>query len=96
VFGNLFDNAIEAETKEKLKEIRLSVDMFGSYLHIVIQNRISKQVLINGKLPETSKSEKKNHGIGMHNVIDTVNIRNGVIEFYEQDGWFIADVLLPI
>lgn len=96
VFGNLFDNAIEAEMKEEIKEIRLSVDMFGTYLHIVIQNRISKQILINGELPETSKSDKKNHGIGMHNIIDTVNSRNGAIEFYEQDGWFIADVLLSI
>ena len=96
VFGNLFDNAIEAEIREEVKEIRLSVDMFGTNLHIVIQNRISKQVLINGKLPKTSKLDKKRHGIGMNNIIDTVNSRNGAVEFYEQDDWFIADVLLPI
>ena len=96
VFGNLFDNAIEAEIREEVKEIRLSVDMFGTNLHKVIQNRISKQVLINGKLPKTSKLDKKRHGIGMNNIIDTVNSRNGAVEFYEQDDWFIADVLLPI
>lgn len=96
VFGNLIDNAIEAELNEELKEIRLSVDMFGTYLHIVIQNRISKPILINGVLPETSKKDKKKHGIGMNNVIDTVNSQNGAIELYEQDGWFVVDVLIAI
>ena len=95
VFGNLIDNAIEAEMKEETKEIRLSVDMFGSYLHIIIQNRISKQVLVNGRLPETSKEDKKYHGIGTGSIIDTVKSSNGAIEFYEKDGWFVADVLLP-
>lgn len=70
--------------------------MFGSYLHIIIQNRISKPVLINGELPKTSKEDKKHHGIGTGNIIDTVKSSNGAIEFYEQDDWFVADVLLPV
>lgn len=70
--------------------------MFGSYLHIIIQNRISKPVLINGELPKTSKEDKKHHGIGTGNIIDTVKSSKGAIEFYEQDDWFVADVLLPV
>lgn len=96
IFGNLLDNAIEAEKKEQEKEIRLSIEMQGTYLRIIIQNFISTPILIHGKIPKTSKSDKINHGLGTDNIIDTVNQNNGFIEFYEQDNWFIVDVLLPI
>lgn len=96
IFGNLIDNAIEAERKEEHKEIRLSIELFGTYLKISIQNSISSPVLINGQIPKTSKSDKQNHGLGIQSVIDTVNQNNGAIDFYEQDGWLIADVLMAI
>lgn len=96
VFGNLMDNAIEAEKKETNKEIRLSIELQGSYLRITIQNNISSEVLVNGKLPKTSKSDKINHGLGIESINNTVSKNNGAIEFYEQDGWFISDVLMPI
>ena len=34
VFGNLMDNAIEAEKAEQEKKIRLSLESKGAYLHI--------------------------------------------------------------
>jgi len=65
-------------------------------LRITIQNNISSEVLVNGKLPKTSKSDKINHGLGIESINNTVSKNNGAIEFYEQDGWFISDVLMPI
>lgn len=96
VFGNLMDNAIEAEKTEANKEIRLSIELQGSYLRITIQNSISSEVLVNGKLPKTSKLDKINHGLGIESINNTVSKNNGAIEFYEQDGWFVSDVLMPI
>lgn len=95
VFGNLIDNAIEAERKETQKEIRLAVESDGINIRITIQNRIRKPILINGQLPETSKKDKQNHGLGMYSVIETVTRHNGAIDFYEQDGWIVANVLIP-
>lgn len=95
VFGNLLDNAIEAERKEDNKEIRLAVETKGSLLHIVVQNRIHEPVLINGKLPKTDKKDSENHGIGVANIISTVSQQNGSIDIYEKDEWFVVDVLLP-
>jgi signal transduction histidine kinase len=94
IFGNLMDNAIEAEKEEKNKEIRLSVETLGTYLHITIQNRIHKPVIINGELPQTTKNDKLNHGLGMYSVSETIAHNNGVIEYYEKDNWFIVDVLM--
>ena len=94
VFGNIMDNAIEAEKKESQKEIRLSLESKGAYLHITVQNRIKDPVLVNGKLPVTAKSDKRNHGLGMYSVTETVTQNNGAIHIYEKDGWFIVDVLM--
>lgn len=94
VFGNLMDNAIEAEKAEPQKEIRFSLESTGDYLHIKVQNRIHKPILLNGKLPYTSKKDKHNHGLGMYSVTETVAQSNGAINIYEKDGWFIVDILM--
>lgn len=95
IFGNLFDNAIEAERKEKNKEIRLLIETLGSYLHITIQNRISTSVINDGKFPGTSKKDKGDHGLGLISVNETVNNYGGAIEFCESNGWLVVDVLIP-
>lgn len=94
VLGNLMDNAIEAERKEREKEIRISVEIEGDYLHITVQNRIHAPVLMEGKLPETSKKDKHNHGLGMFSVEKTVTQNDGAINLFEKDGWLIIDVLM--
>lgn len=95
IFGNLIDNAIEAELKEDRKEIRLSVTSDESNIRLTIQNRVSEGTLKSGKLPETSKPDKDNHGIGLKNVITSVTKVNGIFDFYEDNGWIIADVEIP-
>ena len=94
VFGNIMDNAIEAEKKESQKEIRLSLESKGAYLHITVQNRIHSPILVNGELPNTTKHDKRNHGLGMYSVKETVAQNNGAINIYEKDGWLIVDVLM--
>lgn len=96
IFGNLMDNAIEAERKEDQKEIRLAIESLGTYLHVTIQNRIQNPVLINGSLPKTTKSDKTNHGLGIYSIHEAIAQSNGVIHFYEKEGWFLADVLIPV
>ena len=68
IFGILMDNAIEAENGQINKEIRISIDTFSSYIHLIVQTRISCPVLINGEMPSTSKDDEQNHGIGLINV----------------------------
>lgn len=94
IFGNLIDNAIEAEIKEEQKEIRLSLEMASDYLHIIIQNRIHNSILINGNLPPTTKNDNKNHGLGIYSVTEAVSQMNGAINFREENNWFIVDVLI--
>lgn len=94
IFGNIMDNAIEAELTETEKEIRLSIESKGEYLHITVQNKISKPVLVDGELPITTKRDKHNHGLGMYSIAETVSKNNGVLNICEEDGWFIVDILM--
>lgn len=94
VLGNLMDNAIEAERIEHEKEIRISIEIEGDYLHITIQNRIHAPILVDGRLPDTTKQDKRNHGLGMYSVTETITQNEGAINIYEADGWLIVDVLM--
>jgi sensor histidine kinase regulating citrate/malate metabolism len=88
------DNAIEAEKSQPQKGIRIFIESKGPYLHITVQNRIQAPVLVNGKLPDTTKRDKHNHGLGMYSVTETVTQNDGAINIYEKDGWLIIDVLM--
>lgn len=96
VLSNLFDNAIEAEKKEDAPAIQLSISIIGGYLRIILKNKISSPVLKNNKLLKTSKSNEKLHGFGIMSISETVQKNDGMQEFYEENGWFIANVLLKI
>ena len=96
ILSNLLDNAIEAEKKEEKKEIRLSITTVGNYLHITIQNTISESVLKKNKALKTSKANAKLHGFGIQSVTETVLKHDGMIDFYEENCWFIADVMVKL
>lgn len=95
IFGNLFDNAIEAEIKESDKRIILAIKVEGDYIHLMIQNKIERSVLSDNAFLNTTKVDTHSHGIGIKSVTTTLNEINGIINFIEKDGWFIADVLIP-
>lgn len=95
IFGNLLDNAIEAEMKEEIREIKISVMSENNNIDITVQNRISHSVLINGKLPKTTKTDSRNHGLGMISITEAVDRNNGAMDIYEQDGWFVVHVIMP-
>ena len=96
ILSNLLDNAIEAEKKEDVPEICLSISTVGGYLRIILKNKISESVLKENKALKTSKQDKKLHGFGILSVSDTVQKNDGIQEFYEENGWFVANILLKI
>ena len=96
ILSNLLDNAIEAERKEQKREIKLSISTVGNYLRITVQNSISKSVLQNNKDLKTSKDKPRLHGFGIQSITETVEKNDGMLEFYEEDRWFVADIMVKI
>ena len=44
----------------------------------------------------TTKDNTKLHGFGIQSVESTVEKNDGMFSFYEESGWFVADVMLKL
>ena len=96
IIANLLDNAIEAEMNEEIPAMNFNMSLVGNYLNIKIKNRISKSVLQNNKGLKTTKTDKEHHGLGILSVMDVVQHNDGMCEFFEEENWFVANVMLKL
>ncbi len=94
IFGNLFDNAIEASKNSQKKTIELDVQVQGSYLSIFMKNSIDNPVLKNNRSLKTTKENKMYHGFGTKNINKIINNYNGIINYFEENGYFCCDILI--
>lgn len=94
LFGNLLDNAIEAASRADEKSITLEVQKQGEYISVFISNSIQKSVLKDNKLLKTTKAHSSMHGYGTKNIRKIVEKREGIIDFFEENGRFCCDILL--
>ena len=97
VFGNLMDNAIEAERKviEK-KEIIIFVEEKMGYLRLEIQNKIEKSVLNENSSLNTTKKDTSSHGIGHKSIKRTMQKVGGALKYYATGDLFCAEAVFPI
>ncbi len=95
LLSNLLDNAIEAsQSVPESPMITLTVTNKQNYLCILVRNRIMESVLAkNGQL-KTTKRNKQNHGLGLYSVGQIVDKYEGMKNFYEKNGYFVADIWL--
>ena len=94
LFGNLFDNAIEASSQTSEKRIELEIGQQDEYISILMKNSIDKSVLNGNDNLETTKKEKEFHGYGIKNIKKVVSKHKGLISFDEEKGYFICHILL--
>ena len=94
IIANLLDNAIEAYIECNDYDIRINLDYINNSYRIEIANTIKESVLSGNKTLKTSKSDTKNHGIGIKSVKSRAEKYNGKTEFTEENGQFVARVWL--
>lgn len=94
IFGNLFDNAIEAARQTEDKQINLDVTVKGEYLSIIMTNSVQGSVLANNKSLETTKKNKSLHGYGTKNINRIVKKYDGIINYFEENGLFGCQILI--
>ena len=94
IIANLLDNAIEAYTECNDYDIIINLNGTKSVYQIEIANTIKGSVLSGNKTLKTSKSDTKNHGIGIKSVKSRAEKYNGKTEFTEENGQFVARVWL--
>ena len=97
VFGNLFDNAIEANDglPEADRMIRVYMDMKGTQLYISFTNASSggKQRKVGGRF-RTTKSDE-GHGFGLVHIDQIIEAAGGYLSRNFEDGAFTTEILLP-
>lgn len=98
IFSNLIKNSVEELKKngEGKKYLKIKVSSGQQAFKIEISNSISREGEIQGELPETTKKDKKNHGIGLRNVTETVEKNEGIFEWKVADACFQTVVTLPL
>ena len=64
-------------------------------LVLSVQNPVVDSVDIKEDGIATSKSDKKNHGVGLKNVQMVLEKYKGFGNMHEQDGWFYYTAIVP-
>ena len=101
------DNAIEASVEEIRRtqsvkasgfhpELRVSISKRREYETIVVKNKVSESVLKSNPELKTSKEDKENHGKGVARIRQITEQYNGLCDFYEEDGFFVACAFIPV
>lgn len=98
IISNLIDNAIEAEAKleHMQKEINIHIYTENNQIGVIIRNRIDSSVLNKNPNFKTEKSDHKNHGIGLQSVRYYVEKNNGLIDFFEENGFFGVHIIVNL
>lgn len=94
IVSNLVQNAVEylKHSSMESKELLLSIEEGSVYKRISVVNSVDKNVS-ERTLKTTTKLDKRNHGIGLRNVRETIERNGGKLEINIRKGMFRADVI---
>lgn len=96
ILSNILDNAIEAcEKLTSDKVIKFKITTENNQLLIASKNPVKELVqIVNNKII-TTKTIKKEHGIGLLNIRTVVEKYDGTYAIQCKNGWFYLTVLIP-
>ena len=96
LLANLLDNAIEACQKIDDKERSISLTIKNNnFITILVKNTVKDSVLKNNPHLNTIKEDLSSHGFGTLSIRSIVKKYNGYLNYYEQDGKFCCQTILP-
>ena len=99
IFANALDNALEACEKltgAEPKMISVKCSYVKHIQFINITNPTAENVTIVNNSVQTSKEDKKAHGIGLYNIRRTVEKYDGEFDISCKDGLFVLDVGIKV
>lgn len=97
VIGNLTDNAIDGtKTLPGEKYIRVSSVFNSGFLVLTVENPVREKIEIKNNRVKTTKTDTKNHGIGLRNVEKIAEKYGGKLLLSCDDKEFTADISLKL
>lgn len=105
IISNIIDNAlyechlVKHEKFDTECLIQLKARKVKGFLSILCENSVRKsqeELLRSQVIWETTKEDKKNHGIGIKNVKRVVQEYGGETSFHVESGMFSVSIIIPI
>ena len=88
IFGNILDNALEAAMKSDKKKICLLTEHRNTYDVVILSNSCDDFPFKDSGILETTKGNKKTHGVGLKSVTKALKKYNGDLEWDYNDKVF--------
>lgn len=96
ILSNLLDNALEACAHSEDKVVKIKLALEGEQVVISVKNSMETQPMVENGAFLTSKTEDADdHGMGIRNVIETVEKYGGRYVIDYEDGFFRFSILMP-
>lgn len=95
ILSNAMKNAYEAAVQCEKGEISFEVKSTGSFINLVIRNSAEDQPELEEGYLITTKKDKKNHGIGTRNMVETARKNGGDVTWdWDERGYVTTNILL--
>lgn len=96
LFGNLLDNAIEAQgnVDPGSRAVSLSISSKGDFILVNVQNFYKGELTFREGLPQTTKGDGYYHGYGLKSVSALVKKHEGKMKIRAENGIFSVDIVL--
>lgn len=91
MFANALDNAAEAIEREGVSEEKRRISLesrFRKGMFVLSVKNPSSVKVVEGKIPNTGKTDRKNHGVGLKSIREAVKRYQGNMELHTEDGIF--------
>lgn len=96
ILSNLLNNAIEAcEQCQKRKIVKLKFINEEDALIISVKNTYENALTVKDGIYMTTKRDKNEHGIGIHNIINVIKKYNGSYVIRPDENEFFFSIIIP-
>ena len=98
LFGNILENAIEAELQQPVDKRLITLKVFRNrdYLCIHAENYCETLPEMKDDVPQTSKADKSQHGFGTKSILYITEKYGGHVSFTGKDHLFIVNIVIPL
>ncbi len=95
ILSNAMKNAYEAAVQCARGEITFEVKSAGSFINLVIRNSAKDRPELGEDYLTTTKKDKKNHGIGTRNMVETARKNGGDVTWdWDERGYVTTNIIL--
>lgn len=98
LFGNAFDNAIEASMslESNRRVISLTSSLKNNLFFVVLKNYTNNKPVFIDNLPQTTKADKNYHGFGVKSIQHIVKKYNGHLNYFYEDNVFTLSIVFEL